>query len=111
MALLLVSISVEESGQFRADVDKCLTGGDHNTSWTIFQLTNSYAPKYIVCHDRRKAVNYAIKAIKESFNACRYLNFKSRLSIYDTGHCIRNESISVRRINRTLNYFAAHPTL
>lgn len=99
MGVFLVIISSTES-RWEKDVDTCVRGGDHNTSWTIFQLTQFYAPKTQVCRDRKVAVAYAIKFIKQSFQACHYLSYYSRLSAYDSGRCINGESISVRRLRK-----------
>lgn len=98
IGLLLAIIAATESGGYAADVDTCRRGGDHNHSWGIFQLSDAWAPKYTVCHDRKRAVEYAINFIKQSFTACHNLSPNSKLSAYDTGRCISNESISVRRL-------------
>ena len=108
--LLLVIISSQESGQYRAAVDTCRVGGDHNTSWSIFQLTNSYAPKYKICRDRKLAAIYAIKAIKQSFQMCHRLPYNSRLSAYDTGKCIRGEWISNKRMRMLARYLQTYST-
>ena len=102
IGLLLAIIAATESNGYAASVDTCARGGDNHTAWTIFQLNEYYAPKYVVCHDRKQAVKYAIQFIKRSFEACHNLSFNSRLSIYDTGKCIEGEKISVRRMGNTV---------
>lgn len=97
IGLLLVIISSTES-RWEGDVDRCLRGGDHNTSWSIFQLSNGWVSKSTVCSSRKRAVEYAIKAIQGSFNACHNLPMHSRLSGYDSGSCHYGETISVRRM-------------
>src|ERR1700729_2397021 len=80
-ALLLASLSSFESA-YRKDIDSCQRGGDHNRSWTIFQLLQYYSPKEEVCKDRKKAVEYAIKYIRNSFEHCNSLPVEDRLSVY-----------------------------
>lgn len=109
IALFLVIVSSTES-RWEGDVDKCIRGGDHNTSWTIFQLSNAWAPKYKVCSDRKEAVRYAIRAINNSFKACSRLDYYSRMSGYDTGRCIANESISVRRLRKLDKFLKDYST-
>jgi Tfp pilus assembly protein PilV len=100
IGLLLVIISSTESGGYDANVDKCIRNGDHNTSFSIFQLSNAFAPSYEVCHSRKRAVHWAIKAISNSFSACHHLPYYSRLSVYSTGHCVLNERFSVKRLQK-----------
>ena len=98
IAILLAIIAATESNGYSASVDTCTRGGDNNTSWTIFQLTMAYAPKHEVCHNRKKAVEYAIKFIKQSFTYCHHLPLHDRMSGYDTGKCKLGEPISNQRL-------------
>ena len=102
IGILLVIISSTESGSFDKDVDMCRRNGDHGTSFTIFQLSNAYAPSHQICQDRKLAVHWAIKAITQSMEACKRqgLPYYSRLSVYSTGRCILNETYSVKRLRK-----------
>jgi hypothetical protein len=106
-AFLLASIASFESG-FIAKIDECKQSGDSGKAWTIFQLQTPYSPKGEVCGSRKKAVEWAIHHIRNSFSTCHSLPVESRLSAYTAGRCINGERKSSQRIHPAISFLNAH---
>jgi hypothetical protein len=107
-AALATIVAAQESGGFDPLVESGVKRGDKGASWCLMAmnigrgktLEGWTGPELIA--DRKKCLLSGIKAIKRSMNACRGYGMLSGLSAYDTGHCIKDESISVRRVSRAV---------
>lgn len=106
--ILLASLARWESQGYDAKVDQCITAGDNGMSWSIFQLMSLFSPKQEVCADRKKAVEWALKHIKNSFRLCSYLPLQDRLSVYAGGTCNNGRPQSRIRVLPAINFYNAH---
>lgn len=106
--ILLASLARWESQGYDAKVDQCITAGDNGMSWTIFQLMSLFSPKQEVCASRKKAVEWAIKHIKNSFRLCHSLPLQDRLSVYAGGTCDNGRPQSRVRVVPAINFYNTH---
>lgn len=112
-ALLMASIASTES-RFEKKVDTCQKIGDDGASFGLWQTMLIWpgAPtRFVICHDRKAALRYAISIVNGSFDACKNSPLRDRLSVYASGSCNNPKGIwhSRRKINRAIDYLAAHP--
>ncbi len=106
--ILLASLARWESQGYDAEVDQCRRAGDHGMSWTIFQLMSPFSPKQEICADRKKAVEWALRWIKNSFRLCSYLPLQDRLSVYAGGTCDNGRPQSRVRVSPAINFYNSH---
>jgi hypothetical protein len=107
-AALTTIIASEESGGFNPDVESGKVRGDHGGSWCLMAMyigkgktiEGWTGPELIA--DRKKCIKAGVNALQRSMNSCRKYGMLSGLSVYDTGRCIKNESISVHRVSRAM---------
>lgn len=107
-AALTTIIAAEESGGFNPDIESGKKRGDKGSSWCIMAINIGRGktiegwtgPELIA--DRKKCIKAGVNAIQRSMNYCRKYGMLSGLSVYNTGRCIKNESISVSRVSRAL---------
>lgn len=107
-AALVTIISSEESGGYNLDVESGKRRGDSGSSWCIMAINvgkgktaEGWTGPDLVA-DRKKCLRAGLRLMRMSLNGCRKYGTQSGLSIYDTGSCIENESISVRRIKKLM---------
>lgn len=105
-AALVTVIASQESGGFDPKVLSGEKRGDKGSSWCLMMLNIGRGktregwtgPDLIA--DRKKCLRSGLESARRSMNSCRKYGALSGLSIYDTGSCIKNESISVGRISK-----------
>lgn len=104
-ALLLAAIAATESG-FNKDIDSCKVTGDHGLALGMWQ---THTARSETCFDRKKAIRKALEIVNVSFNFCKSYPELDRMSGYTTGSCHINWIPSRLKMNKALNFLAAHP--
>jgi hypothetical protein len=117
-ALLMLAIASLESSYQKA-VDDGTKVGDHGKSYCLMQirvgpgLTADGWSGWDLVNDRTKCFRAGLHILRGSFQACRNLELRDRMSAYATGRCTPGEEKSRLRVGRALAWWDTHepPTL
>jgi hypothetical protein len=111
-ALLIASIASFES-YFRADVDAGKARGDHGVSWCMMQVqvhgktAEGWTGQDLIL-DRTKCIRAGLHLVQYSFEWCKHLPLRHKLSGYTSGTCGADAS-SEARIARAIRWMKEHP--
>jgi hypothetical protein len=113
-ALLMLSVASFESS-FQRAVDEGERRGDGGRSYCLMQIrvgrgvTREGWTGPQLTEDRKRCFRAALHMLRASFSICHAYPMEDRLSVYATGHCIRDALISRSRVARARQWWSAHP--
>ena len=110
-ALVMLAIASYESGQFRADVDRQdKPTGDGGRAYCLGQLHDE-APMHYArgLTDRVSCFRGQLRALRDSWNMCKFGPPADRITGYTVGHCEPGEPQARRRMERAFSWWSKHP--
>ena len=112
-ALLMLSVASFESS-FRKTVDDGIGRGDGGRSYCLMQIrvghgvTREGWTGAQLIEDRKRCFRAALHMLRASFNMCHSYPVEDRLSVYATGHCMLDATISRSRLSRARQWWGTH---
>jgi hypothetical protein len=112
-AMLMLSVASFESS-FRKTVDDGIRRGDGGRSYCLMQIrvgqgvTREGWSGPQLLEDRKRCFRAALHMLRTSFAQCHSYPVEDRISVYATGHCMLDASISRSRVVRAERWWGSH---